>query len=418
MKEIKEQRRFLGAFAPALALLSGSFLICYIDRGNLGVAASLVKGELHISASQLGLVLAAFFWTYTGMQFVVGWALDRFEANRVLAVGFLLWSAATAATGLVAGFVSLLLVRMLLGIGESVAIPCYSKILARHLPEHERGFGDAAIGAGQFCGPAVGTFGAGLLMARYGWRPVFVGVGVLSLLWLPAWRKWMPRGQGLCGTMPGRCIPTREILRNRSFWGTSAGQFCSCYLLYFLVMWLPFYLTEERHLAMTTMAKVTGMIYVLAAAASLIAGWQSDSMIRHGASATLVRKATMLIGHTTAAVGLAACCFAGPDLYLVYLAVAAIGLGFQFPGILAFPQALAGPESAGKWMGLQNGFANLGGVVSPALAGFLVDRTGDFTAAFMITSTVMLIGGFSWVFGVGRLEPAAPSFAVAAVDLT
>jgi MFS family permease len=418
MIDIEERRSSLRAFGPALALLAGSFLINYIDRGNLGVAAPLLKGELHISGSQLGLVLAAFFWTYTGLQFVVGWTVDRFEVNRVLAIGFLLWSIATVATGLVAGFASLMVVRMVLGVGESVAVPCYSKILARHLPEHERGFGNAVIGAGQYCGPAVGTFGAGLLMARYGWRPVFVAIGVLSLLWLPAWQKWMPRGKGVCGPLRGKCMPVRQILRNRSFWGASAGHFCECYFLYFLVMWLPFYLTTERHLSMATMAKVTGACWALAAAASLFAGWQSDSMIRRGASPTVVRKATMLIAHTTAAIGLAGCCVAGPDIYLTYLAMAGIGLGFAFPGLLGFPQALAGPESAGRWMGLQNGFGNLGGVVSPALAGFLLDRTGDFTAAFMITSTVMLVGGFVWVFGVGRLEPVVPPLAEAAADLT
>jgi len=418
MTGIEKQRSSLRAFAPALALLAGSFLINYIDRGNLGVAAPLLKGDLHISGSQLGLVLAAFFWTYTGLQFVVGWAVDRFEANRVLAIGFLLWSIATVATGLVVGFVGLVIVRMVLGVGESVAVPCYSKILARHLPEHNRGFASAVIGAGQYCGPAVGTFGAGLLMARYGWRPVFVVTGILSLAWLPAWQKWMPRGRGVYGPLLAKRIPVREILCNRSFWGASSGHFCECYFLYFLVMWLPFYLTTERHLSMVTMAYVTGIGYALAGTASLFAGWRSDSMIRRGASPTMVRKATMLIGHSTAAIGLAGCCLAGPNVYLVYLAFAGVGLGIVFPGILAFPQAFAGPESAGRWMGLQNGLANLGGVVSPALAGFLLDRTGDLTSAFMIASTVMLAGGFFWVFGVGRLEPVVPALAEAAASLT
>jgi ACS family D-galactonate transporter-like MFS transporter len=416
---IEEQRTSFRAFAPALALLAASFLINYIDRGNLGVAAPLLKGELHISGSQLGLLLAAFFWTYTGLQFVVGWAVDRFDVNRVLATGFLLWSLATVATGLVGGFVSLLLVRLVLGIGESVAVPSYSKILARHLPEDSRGFGNGVIGAGQFCGPAVGIFGAGLLMARYGWRPVFVAIGLVSLLWLPAWQKWMPRGEGICGPLLGKCMSVRQILRNRSFWGASAGQFCETYFLYFLVMWLPFYLTTERHLVMTAMATVAGVYYALAAVASLFAGWQSDTMIHRGASLTVVRKATMLIGHTTAAIGLAGCCIAGPKVYLGYLALAGVGLGIAYPGISAFAQTLAGPESAGRWMGMQNGFGNFGGVVSPALAGFLLDRTGDFTAALMITSAVMLAGGFAWVFGVGRLEPVCSGLPLtrAATDL-
>lgn len=406
--------RSLRAFAPALALLAVSYLINYIDRSNLGVAAPLLKDELQISGSQLGLLLAAFFWTYTGMQFIVGWAVDRFDANRVLAAGFLLWSLATIATGLVAGFVSLLFVRLLLGIGESVAIPCCSKILARYLPEHDRGFGNAVLGAGQYCGPAVGTLGAGLLMARYGWRPVFVGIGLITLLWLPGWQKWMPRCKAVCGPLLRKCMPIRQILRNRCFWGASAGHFRECYFLYFLLMWLPFYLTRERHLTMATMSKVTAVCYAFTAAASLFAGWQSDRMIQHGSSTTVVRKATMFIGHATGAVGLAGCCVTGPDVYLGYLFLAGVGLGITFPGLLGFAQTLAGAESTGRWMGLQNGFGNLGGVVSPALAGFLLDRTGDLTAAFMMTATVMLAGGFVWVFGVDRLELMVSPLAEAA----
>jgi len=170
---------------------------------------------------------------------------------------------------------------------------------------------------------------------------------------------------------------------------------------------------------MAAMAKVAGVFYALTAVAALFAGWQSDTMILRGTSVTVVGKATMLIGHTTAAVGLAGCCIAGPRVYLGCLALAGVGLGIAYPGICAFAQTLAGPESAGRWMGMQNGFGNFGGVVSPALAGFLLDRTGDFTAALMITSAVMLAGGLAWVFGVDRLELVFPGLPLtnAATDL-
>src|SRR6266481_2166601 len=188
------ESRKLGPFALPLLLLVLSVLINYIDRGNLSIAAPLLKDELGLSASRLGILFSAFFWTYTVMLFVCGWFIDRFDVNRVLALGFLLWSlATTAATGFVYGFTVLLAMRLLLGIGESVAFPCYSKILARHLPEHRRGFANGAIIAGMKCGPVVGTLGAGVLMANYGWRPVFIGIGLLSLVWLAAWMKWMPR---------------------------------------------------------------------------------------------------------------------------------------------------------------------------------------------------------------------------------
>ena len=192
MLQPADDSRNLRSFAPALLLLAIALLINYVDRGNLSVAAPLLKKELGLSASQLGILFAAFFIAYTGMQFVVGWLVHRFNVSRVLAAGFLLWSLATATTGLVRGFAMLLSMRLILGIGEAVAVPASSKILARHLPEHHRGFASGAMMAAMRFGNAAGTFGAGFLMATFGWRPVFIAIGLLSLIWLPAWAKWQP----------------------------------------------------------------------------------------------------------------------------------------------------------------------------------------------------------------------------------
>src|SRR5689334_22457732 len=105
------------ALAPALALLVISLLVNYVDRGNLSIAAPLLKNELHLSASQLGILFSGFFYTYTAMQFVIGWLGDRFEANLVMAAGYLLWSLATAATGIIHGLAMLMMMRLLLGLG-------------------------------------------------------------------------------------------------------------------------------------------------------------------------------------------------------------------------------------------------------------------------------------------------------------
>ena len=180
MSGAAHQSRELRAFAPALVLLAIFALINFIDRGNLSIAAPLLKEELRISASELGILLSAFFWTYTAMQFVSGWIVDSFDVNRVITAGFLLWSLATAATGLVRGFTMLLVMRLMLGVGESVMSPAYSKILSFHLPEHHRGFANGVLQAAVRSGPAVGTLGTGLLIAKYGWRPAFVGIGLVS----------------------------------------------------------------------------------------------------------------------------------------------------------------------------------------------------------------------------------------------
>ena len=222
-------------FAPALVLLFLAVLINYVDRGNLSIAAPLLKNEWHMSASPLGALFSAFFWTYTAMQFVGGWVFDRFDPCRVLALGFLVWSLATAFTGFSTGFVMLLSLRLLLGVGESVICPTASQILARYLPEEKRGFANGVVCGAMRCGAVVGSFGGGLLMARYGWRPVFLGVGVLSLLWLPAWWRWRPREVITAAAAKGHTPTLADIFEQRSFWGASTGHFCSNYLLYFIV---------------------------------------------------------------------------------------------------------------------------------------------------------------------------------------
>ena len=395
----------LSAIAPWLALLSISVLINYVDRGNLSIAAPLLKDELHLNPWQLGILLSAFFWTYTALLFVVGWLVDRFEVNMVIATGFLIWSLATVATGLVPGFALLLVTRLVLGIGESVAFPSCSKILALHVSEERRGFANGAIITGIRSGPAVGMFGAGLLMAKYGWRPVFIGIGLVSLVWLPAWKKWMPRGHALGGSSFRGLATIATMLRKRSFWGASAGHFCGNYLLYVMVTWLPFYLVRERHLSMNAMARVAGLYFLVDATSALTAGALSDFFIRRGYTTTRVRKSVMAIGHTTGAIGIAACALAGPHSYLPWLLVAGAGCGTSASGIYAFCQILAGPKAAGTWTGFQGGFGNFAGVIAPALTGFIVNRSGNFRTPFLITSAIALAGGVAWVFGVGRVEP-------------
>ena len=391
-------------FTPALLLLALSFVINYIDRGNISVAAPLLKTELHLSPSQLGILFAAFFSTYTAMQFVVGWVVDRFDANRVLAAGFLLWSVATAVTGMVSGFALLLAMRFTLGIGESVAMPSGSKILACNLPEHRRGFASGAMMAALRCGNAIGTLGAGLLMARFGWRPVFISIGLASLSWLPAWTKWMPRANREPKPALASSLGLPEILRQRSFWGTCAGHFSANYLFYFMITWLPSYLVFERHLSMATMSAVAGLYYSVDCASAIATGWLQDFSIRRGYTPTLVRKSAMAIGFFVAAIATVGCA-ASAHSYLPWLLTAGLGCGMTGPGLFTFPQTLAGPNAVGRWYGWQNGFANFAGVVGPVLTGLVIERTGKFLGAFLITAALCIAGVVAWVFVVGRVEP-------------
>ncbi len=385
-----------------LLLLALSVFINYVDRGNLSVAAPLLKSELHLSAYHLGLLLGAFFWTYVTLMIISGWLVDRFDVNWVLAGGFAIWSLATGLTGAVHGFATLMVCRLLLGAGESVAFPAYGKILARYIPQEHRGIANAAVITGMSLGPAFGTFFCGDLIATYGWRPVFVVLGFAGLLWLVPWIRWMPKAaptsqRFVCPASVG------EILRRRAFWGAALGQFCSNYPFYLMIVWLPFFLVSERHLSMQQMAREGALFYLLYAAASPILAWIADAWVRAGASPNFVRKLWMGIGHVTIAAALLGCAAASTRTSFVCLMIVGIACGFTGPTIYVFAQTLAGPAVAGRWTGLQNSFANLAGIVVAPLTGWVVDRTGQFWWAFVVAALVTLLGGAFWVLLTGPL---------------
>ena len=388
-----------------LLLLALSVFISYLDRGNLSIAAPLLKNEFQLSATQLGVLLSSFFWTYAFFLPVSGWLVDRFDVKWVLAGGFFLWSAATAATGAGHAFGTLLFARLALGAGESVSYPACSTILSRYFPEHKRGFANASIVAGMALGPAAGTLAGGILMGRFGWRPVFLVVGVTSLLWLLPWLRWMPKDDRDFSSQSGLSAPGMlQILEQRSAWGTCVGLFCMNYLLYFLLTWLPFYLVHELQFSLTKMAKIAGLAYFLMAVAATSAGWASDRCIASGKTPTLVRKMFMVVGQVGAGISLGACVVSGPVLSVVCLLSAAAFWGISASNTWAITQTLAGRQAAGKWTGLQNFLGNLAGWIAPVVTGAVVDKTGRFFWAFIITAVIALLGSLSWIFIVGALR--------------
>ena len=182
-----------------LFLLAISAFLNYFDRVNLSAGATNIRHDLGLSSYRLGKLLSAFFWTYCSLSTILDRRLAGRPLQRLLDSGgrLLFWSCATAVSGAANAFAVLFGMRLLLGMGESIAYPAYSRILASYFPEHRRGFANAVIDAGTKMGPALGTLLGGLLMAKYGWRAFFLALGFGSLLWLIPWLLWMPRGKGV-----------------------------------------------------------------------------------------------------------------------------------------------------------------------------------------------------------------------------
>jgi ACS family D-galactonate transporter-like MFS transporter len=387
-----------------VALLGLSAFINYVDRGNLSIAAPLLKDELAISSAQLGMLLSAFFWTYAGVQLISGWLVDRFNVNLVFATGFVLWSAATAATGIVHTFAALFVLRLLLGMGESVAFPSYSKIISLNFPPERRGIANSAVAMGLVLGPGFGMLFGGLLMARFGWRSFFVFLGLISLLWLFPWLTFMPKKHHAVLADSSGAPTLLEFLGFRSAWGTCIGLFCGNYLNYFLITWLPFYLVRERHFSMDSMARIGGLAYLLGACFSMLAGWLSDCWIISGATPTLARKTFAGGGLAVSGIFLGLSVLGGPTFSAAAIILGIIFFGVTASNTWAITQTLAGPKAAGRWTGFQCFAGNLSGIAAPAITGYVLQRTGHFFWAFLIVTAIALLGAATVFFLIGPIE--------------
>lgn len=401
-----------------LLVLGLAVLLNYVDRGNLATAAPLVQTELSLSSTQVGWLLSAFFWAYAPAQLVAGWLVHRYDIRVVLGAGVALWSVATALTGLAGGFASLLLLRVLLGVGESVTFPSWQLILARHTVEHERGRANGFVSAGQGTGPMLGTLFGGLAMAHFGWRAMFVGLGVITSLWLlpwfavtHAWRKTETEHET-------DAVTYLAILGERQFWGAALGQFSMNYCFYFVLTWLPTYLVKAGGFTVARMAVIAAAIYGIYALSTAICGVISDRWMRRGGSPTRVRKSFLLAAATGSAVTIACCAYVPPSSAVWLLGVTGVFFGMSTPMIFAMSATLSGPRAAGRWGGAQNLAGQLAGVVSPIVTGLMVERTGSFELAFVTSAVAAVASGLSWGLVVRQVTPVVwPDDSAAAVVL-
>jgi MFS family permease len=402
---VRPQQRAPTASVRLVLLISTAVFINYIDRGNLATAAPLMMDELHLSAGQLGLLLSAFYYSYVLAMAPVGWLAERYGAHRVLAVGVVLWSMATLSVGFVSSFSALFGLRLLLGLGESVAFPCASKLLAQAVEPQRLSFANGALSFGYLLGPAVGTLLGALLMNAFGWRPIFMLLGALSAAWLWPWRRVVISRPDMDAAQSVAEPSLGQILRQRALWSAAVGLFSANYAFYFILAWLPFYLVKARGFSVDSMAWTASWAYLLNAVFALLTGWLMDRALKAGRSANLMHKGVMALNHVLVIVCMGAMVLLPSKGLIAALFIYEAMAGIASPGLFAIPQIMAGPRASARWVGVHNGVGASAGILAPAITGLLVERSGQFYSAFMLAAGVSVIGLMAWTLA---LPPIAP----------
>ena len=404
---IRDARHSNARLTWIVVLIALSVLLNYVDRGAIGVAAPLMKDELQLSATGFGIAVSAFFWVYAPACLLVGWLCDRFCVYRVFAIGVALWAISTALTGFVGGLASLVLLRLFLGLGESIAFPGSSKIFAAEIPAPRRGIANASVSAAIAFGPAVGVLAGGAILGEWGWRPVFWIFGLGTLLWLLPWQvASVPLRAQSVAAPPAARVPLPRLLRIGVLWKMGTVHFLSNYGFYFLLAWLPLYLVKTEGYSIAQMTALTTLSFTTQGVVALAAGWLSDRMVARGAAEGELRRRLMILGHVATAVAIAGIGVAdGFPALAVWLALAGVGTGLIATNLFAIGQIFAGPRAAGSWIGAQNALGNVSGIVGPIVTGLIVDHLGGYTYAFASAAALAALGALLWWKYVPDIRP-------------
>ena len=401
----------------AVAFTLGMIAIAYLDRVCISTAAPSIQRDLGLSDPQMSLVFSAFTLSYALFEVPSGWLADRFGARLALSRIVVWWSAMTAATGLTAGFASLVGVRFLFGIGEAGAFPSSARIYARWLPVrlHGRMFGillaAAALG-GAVTQPIVVS-----LLSRIGWRGSFAVFGVVGIVWSVAFWSWFrddPRdhagvntaeveliraGGGLDG--PHAPVPWSSLARNRTLQGLCGMYVGAIYGWYFYLTWLPTYLLRARGFDLSQVGWLAAGPLFGIAVGVLLGGWISDHL-RPRVGQRLGAILPGLVGLPLAALAVASAAVVQDALTAALLLSAAAGLaGAGIAPAWAVAVEVGGVHSA-VVSGTMNTFGNLGGALCPVVIGWFVDRSHSWELGLYSISLLYLASAACWL----AIDPA------------
>ncbi|MFM0187479.1 MFS transporter [Paraburkholderia nemoris] len=407
---IKSQRWFV----VALLFLAG--VINYLDRAALSIAAPLIQKDLHFSHAQMGIVFSSFFIGYALFNFVGGVLSDKVGAKRVFGTAMGVWSVFCGATALATGIGSLIVLRVLFGMGEGPFSSSNSKMVNNWFPRKEVASAIGVISSGTPLGGALAGPVVGFMAVQFGWRWAFVAIMLLGLLWLVLWaatttehphensrvtpdeieliRAGQADERAIAHSAGGERLGLRHFLKKPIILATAFAFFSYNYVLFFFLSWFPTYLTEAHHLSLRDMSFATVIPWLLGSIGLAAGGFISDFILRLTGKPLLSRKIVL-----SSCLGAAAVCVAlAGRVASTESAVALMSVSIFFLYVTgavywAVIQDTVPREHVGGAGGFVHLLANLAGVIGPAVTGFIVEAThGNYASAFVLAGAIAVLG--------------------------
>ena len=402
----------------AITFLTLAGIVNYLDRSTLSIANHSVSQELGLSASQMGLLLSAFSFAYAFSQLPIGILLDRFGARVMLGLGMFVWSAAQLCGGLVTSLPQFLVARVALGIGEAPNFPAGAKVVSEWFGVHERGRPTGIFITSSTIGPALAPPVLTVLLLTFGWRTMFIVMGVLgiavSIGWYLAYRdrRNIPLDsqevafltQGEPEQRTDRRMTMREwraLFSKSTTWGMIFGNMGVIYMVWLYLTWLPAYLEHERQLTIAHTGWLVSIPYLFGTLGMLSSGFVADGLMARGMAPMRSRKWPICVGLLGAALFTVPAAFT-PNLTLamIYLCAAMYFVNMASGACWALATVAAPRHMVASLGSIQNFGGYFGGSFAPFITGIVVDKTHSFVNAFLISAGIAFAAALVYIFVV------------------
>ncbi len=396
-----------------LLILCLLYLISYLDRTAISVAAPQIMKEFQFSKTQMGIVFSAFFYTYGLFQIAGGVLGDYYGPRRVLTLLMSWWSAFTVITGMAWNLTSMFVIRFLFGLGEAGGFPVATRALATWFRPEDRGNLQGLTHAASRFGAAVSPPVAVFIMLKYGWRVVFYVLGALGIAWaiifFMYYRDNPKDHKGVNSTELGLItgarsststakkaktkIPWGTIFRSRHVMALVLADFCYGYALWVYLSWLPSYLVQSRHFSVLKMGIYAAFPLLAGMAGDLMGGWLSDHLFKSTGNLKLARCYLNCFAFVAAVVFTVLGLYSSSAYAAVYLLSGAMFfLECANANLWAVAMDLGGYNFAGTVSGFMNTGQGVAGMISPIVFGIVVDATGSWSIPFFLSTAILALG--------------------------
>ncbi len=408
----------------AVVLLVVAGCVNYLDRSAVAVGNPEIRASLHLSFSQMGLLLAAFAWAYGLAQIPAGALIDRFGPRRALGFGLVLWSFAQLGAGFVGSLAQFIAARIGLGLGESPMYIGGTRVCADWFALKDRALPIGIFNSSSALAPAVAPPLLTLLMLAFGWRAMFLIAGLAGLLvatgWIALYRAPEQAGipaEDIATIHAGDTVNVSHsglsqilwLLKFRTTWAMFLGFFGVVYLSWLYATWLPGYLETQRHLSVASAGLWSSVPLAAGFVGAVAGGFISDHLGHMGMEAGAACRLPIIGGMLLAAICTVAGALAGSTGLAIALMAAGLfganvasSCGWALAAVVAPGNAVASLEA------IQNIGGSAGGALAPFITGAVVQATGSFIPAFLLAGGIAVFSAaIYWLMARRRISELA-----------